>query len=93
MPQREPTNRTRFRLIGKDRIALALATGTIQTLGLSERDKGEAIEWVQEQEADDAAAQLLETKRFEIIRRWTIVAAVASVIAAAPLWWPFSWPG
>lgn len=75
-------NRARFRLIGKDRIALALATGTIQTLGINERDKGEAMEWVQEQEGERASAQKLETKRFETIRRWTIVAAAASVIAA-----------
>jgi hypothetical protein len=44
-------NRARFRLIGRDRIALALATGTIQILGINERDKGDATEWVQEQEA------------------------------------------
>src|SRR5579863_10274984 len=44
-------NRARFRLIGRDRIALALATGSIQILGINERDKGDATEWVQEQEA------------------------------------------
>jgi hypothetical protein len=29
-------NRDRFRLIGRERIAIALATGTIQTLGISD---------------------------------------------------------
>ena len=76
------TNRLRFQLIGRDRIAVALATGTIQTLGINERDKGEASEWVQEQEAERTSSRQLETTRFETIRRWTIIAAVASVIAA-----------
>jgi hypothetical protein len=75
-------NRLKFQLIGRDRIAVALATGTIQTLGINERDKGEALEWVQEQEAERASARQLETTRFETIRRWTIIAAVASAIAA-----------
>ena len=75
-------NRLKFQLIGRDRIAVALATGTIQTLGINERDKGEALEWVQEQEAERTSARQLETTRFETIRRWTIIAAVASAIAA-----------
>jgi hypothetical protein len=76
------TNRARFQLIGKDRIAVALATGTIQTLGINERDKGEALEWVEQQNAEFAAARELETARYNTIRRWTIVAAIGSVIAA-----------
>jgi hypothetical protein len=75
-------NRDRFRLIGRERIAIALATGTIQTLGISDTHKAEAIEWVQEQDAERAAARRLETTRFETIRRWTIAAAIASGIAA-----------
>jgi hypothetical protein len=75
-------NRSRFQLIGRDRLSLALATGTIQTLGINEQSKGEALEWLQEQDAENAAAQRLERTRYETIRRWTIVAAVASVLAA-----------
>jgi hypothetical protein len=75
-------NRNKFRLIGREHIAVALATGTIHALGISEAAKPEAIEWVQEQDAERDATRLLETTRFETIRRWTIVAAIASVIAA-----------
>lgn len=75
-------NRARFQYLGKDRIAFALAMGNIQSAGINERDKGEAIEWLQEQDAERIAAWQIETQRFEIIRRWTVVAAVASVIAA-----------
>jgi hypothetical protein len=75
-------NRDRFRLIGRERIAIALATGTIQTLGISDAHKAEAIEWAREQDAEHEAAQQLETTRFETIRRWTIFAAIASAIAA-----------
>ncbi len=76
------SNRSRFPLIGRDKIAHALATGTIQTLGINENEKAEAIEWVQDQDAQRAAALQLDSSRFETIRKWTIVAAVASVIAA-----------
>ena len=76
------SNRAQFQLIGRDRLALALATGTIQSLGISERVKAEAIEWVKEQEVERDTARQLESTRFETIRRWTIVAAIASVIAA-----------
>jgi hypothetical protein len=37
---------------------------------------------VREQDAEREAAQQLETTRFETIRRWTIIAAIASAIAA-----------
>jgi hypothetical protein len=59
-----------------------MATGTIQTLGINERMKSEAIEWVQEQAAELDSARQLEKTRYETILRWTIVAAIASVIAA-----------
>ncbi len=75
-------NRSRFRLVGRDKIAHALATGTMQTLGINENEKTQAIEWVQQQDAQRAAALQLDSNRFETIRRWTIVAAVASVVAA-----------
>jgi hypothetical protein len=75
-------NRSRFQLIGRDRLSLALATGTIQTLGITEQSKGEAVEWLRQQEVEREAAVRLERTRYETIRRWTIVAAVASVVAA-----------
>ena len=43
-------------MIGRERIAIALATGTIQTLGISDTHKAEAIEWVREQDAERAMA-------------------------------------
>jgi hypothetical protein len=46
------SNRTRFQSIGRDRIAFALATGSIQSLGIGEQIKAEALEWVQEQETE-----------------------------------------
>jgi len=69
-------------MIGKDRLALALATGTIHTLGVSEQQKGEAIASVREQDAKRDSARQVEAQRFITILRWTIVAAVASVVAA-----------
>jgi hypothetical protein len=75
-------NRSRFKLLSKERIAVALATGTIQTLGISESAKAEAIEWVAEQEAAAEASKRIDENRYKTIRLWTIVAAVASIIAA-----------
>jgi hypothetical protein len=75
-------SRLRFELIGKDRLALALATGTIQSLGINESFKAEAIEWVQEQEADRAKTKQIEDGRYKTIRAWTIIAAVGSAVAA-----------
>jgi hypothetical protein len=75
-------NRSRFQMIGKDRLALALATGTIHTLGVSEAMKAEAIEWVNERDAERDSARQLEVRRYNAVLRWTIVAAVASLVAA-----------
>jgi hypothetical protein len=74
-----------FRGIGFDNIKRDVAIGGVQYLGIGEvRDQ--AKEWAEEQEAkrrkEQAAADSLEAKRFLIIRRWTIVAAGASVVAA-----------
>jgi hypothetical protein len=44
--------------------------------------------WLLEKDAEAAAA---ERKRFQTIRRWTVIAAVASVLAAIAAWiaaWP-----
>jgi hypothetical protein len=64
-------NRERFQQIGRDRLEFALATGTLQSLGVTENIKAEAKEWLKEQDA--------KRKKEEMLLR---VAAIASVIAA-----------
>ena len=78
--------RAHFKAIGKELIQRELAAGDIRYLGISDDKRAQAKEWVEEQEAEvrghQAVAQSLETTRFETIRMWTIIAAVAGAIAA-----------
>jgi len=46
---------------------------------LLQYNRQEMVEWIQEQNAN---SDLLETTRFKTIRRWTVTAGVAGVIAA-----------
>jgi hypothetical protein len=46
------SNRAQFQLIGRDRIAHALATGTIRSIEISESKKSEASEWGREQDTE-----------------------------------------
>ena len=73
----------RFEMIGEDRIAAALGAGQFPSLGLPENMKPQAIEWLAELRTNRAADRKRETTRSNAIFRWTVVAAVASVIAAA----------
>jgi hypothetical protein len=79
-------NRARFEDIGFELIYRELALGDFTFLGIGAEVRSQAKEWVEEKQTEirtqREAARELETKRFETIRRWTIVAAVASVIAA-----------
>jgi hypothetical protein len=76
-------NRRTFEMLGGDAIAHALATGTLQSLGLTEDKKREAIEWLEELKTNRETERKHETTRANSIFWWTVVAAVASVIAAA----------
>jgi hypothetical protein len=75
-------NRRQFELIGEDQLALALATGTLQSLGMTEDKKQEALEWIAERRTKRDTERQIEDTRSKFMRRWTIVAAIASVIAA-----------
>jgi hypothetical protein len=79
-------NRARFEDIGFELIHRELTLGDFTFLGIGAEVRSQAKEWVEAKQAEmrnqREAARALETKRFETLRRWTIVAAVASVIAA-----------
>jgi hypothetical protein len=79
-------NRARFEEIGFELIHRELALGDFTFLGIGAEVRSQAKEWVEEKQAEirnqREAARELETNRFETLRRWTIVAAVASIIAA-----------
>jgi DNA transposition AAA+ family ATPase len=78
-------NRARFEGIGFEHIKRDVATGGVAYLGIG-TVRAEAKEWVEEQEAksqrEQAAKQNLDNVRFKTILQWTIIAAIASVIAA-----------
>jgi hypothetical protein len=74
--------RRRFELLGRNRIAEALARGRYPSLGLPQELQEPALEWVAEQDASQATSILFEKARDRSMRIWTIVAAIASVIAA-----------
>jgi hypothetical protein len=42
------TNREQFELTGEDQLAFVLATGTLQSLGMTDDNKREALEWIAE---------------------------------------------
>jgi hypothetical protein len=79
-------NRTRFSAIGLDAVRREVVTGTVTFLGISDDERAQAREWVEQQEAElrrrEEDRQALDERRFQIIRRWTIIAAVAGAAAA-----------
>jgi hypothetical protein len=94
--------RSQFERFGADVLAHAVAAGEHSSKGpeldkLLRENRPEILEWLQEQRAE---ADRLETARFKTIRRWTITAAVAGLIAAIAAviaaWftaWPPNHPG
>jgi hypothetical protein len=79
-------NRNRFENIGLASIRRELAVGSIQFLGLDEGVRAQAKEWISEQDEkvrqEKQEAKDLEAQRFNTIRRWTVIAALAGVVAA-----------
>jgi hypothetical protein len=79
-------NRKRFEAVGKRAIQRELVTGGIQYLGINEEVRNEAKQWVEEREAkrerNRTNAREIDQNRFETIRWWTIIAAVAGIVAA-----------
>ena len=75
-----------FEDVGTSAIRRELATGGIQYLGINEDRRNQAREWVEERAAEEearrTAAALLEQQRYNVIRRWAIVAALAGTVAA-----------
>ena len=80
-------NRKLFEGVGKRAIQRELIIGGIQYLGIGDSKRREAQEWVDEQEIEEAKARKVkaetEHRRFAVIRWWTVIAAIASVVAAA----------
>jgi hypothetical protein len=76
-------DRERFRQIGRDRLAAALAEGRLQSLGITENLKPAAIKWVKEQDAEQARHEAQQARQQNVMCVLTAIAAVASVIAAA----------
>ena len=72
-------NRERFQQIGRDRLALALASGTLQSIGITENNKPDAIEWVKEQDIKREAAQEIEISMQQKTLRWAKIAAWAGI--------------
>jgi len=76
--------RSQFERFGDNVLAGAVAAGEHSSKGaeldkLLREHRPEILEWLQEQREE---ADRLETARFKTIRRWTIIAAVAGMIAA-----------
>jgi hypothetical protein len=76
--------RSRFEEFGEHVLAQAVAAGEHSSKGaeldkLLHEERPQIIEWLRERRD---AAQQLESARFTTIKRWTITAAVASLIAA-----------
>ena len=79
-----PELRSQFERHGADLLSQVVAAGEHSSKGeelnkLLQYNRPAMIEWIQEQKA---ASDLLETKRFKTIRRWTVTAGLAGVIAA-----------
>ncbi len=68
--------RKAFEMIGSDMLRMQLVQGQV---GLTEPYGRCALQWLREQQA---ATDLRETMRFETIRRWTVTAALAGIVAA-----------
>jgi hypothetical protein len=68
--------RQEFERLGPDSLRLRMELRAAQFTGELARA---AEEWLQEQQAE---AEELDASRFESIRRWTIIAAAAGVVAA-----------
>lgn len=81
-------NRRQFELIGEDQLALALATGTLQSLGMTEDKKQEALKWIAERRAKraeehaQAATERKQTLRWAKIAGWWAIIGVGVSIAA-----------
>jgi hypothetical protein len=59
-------NRERFQQIGRDRLALALASGTLQSIGITENNKPDAIAKASQSAQDQALACVIPGRRFVI---------------------------
>jgi hypothetical protein len=77
-----PEKRERFEKLGHKVVLRDIGMGVF----IEPSEQQQAIEWLAEQDAEEQAshsgARELETKRFRLIFLWTVVAAVAGVIAA-----------
>ena len=86
------SNRKQFELIGEDQLALALATGTLQSLGMTEERKREALDWIAERRAKralehaQAATERKQTLRWAKIAGWAgsigVLVGIAAIIVA-----------
>jgi hypothetical protein len=82
------SNRKQFELIGEDQLALALATGTLQSLGMTEENKREALDWIGKRRAKravehaEAATERKQTLRWAKIAGWSAIVGVGVGIAA-----------
>jgi len=81
-------NRRQFELIGEDQLAFALATGTLQSLGMTEDKKQEALKWIAErrkkraEEDALAATERKQTLQWAKIAGWWAIIGVGVSIAA-----------
>jgi hypothetical protein len=75
-----PNTRERFQQIGRDQLALALATGKFQSLGLTEDMKPAAIEWVREEDAKRDSARTAEVSMQQSTLRYAKIAAWAAIV-------------
>jgi len=73
-------NRRQFELIGEHALAFALATGTLQSLGMTEDKKREALDWIAERRAKRAEekARSLTERRQTLL--WAKIAGWAAII-------------
>jgi hypothetical protein len=73
-------NRKQFELIGEDQLALALATGTLQSLGMTEESKREALDWIAERRENRALEHAKAATERKQTLRWAKIAGWAAVI-------------
>jgi hypothetical protein len=73
-------NRRQFELIGEDQLAFALATGTLQSLGMTEEKKQEVLEWIAERRAKRATEHALAATERKQTLRWAKIAGWSAII-------------
>jgi hypothetical protein len=74
-------NRKLFELVGEDQLAVALATGTLQSLGMTEEKKQEVLEWIAERRAKRALEHPQAATERKQTLRWAMTAGRMSIAA------------